>query len=103
MTEEIHIGDVGTKFLITVKNDGVVVDISSATVKEIYFEKPDGTTLTKTASFETDGTDGKIYWTTSAAGDLDIEGMWKIQAKIAITGGSWKTEIGSFRVWENIL
>ncbi len=30
MASEIHVGDVGTQLIMTVKDDGVVVDISSA-------------------------------------------------------------------------
>ena len=31
MASEVHVNDVGTKFLATIKDDGVVVDISTAT------------------------------------------------------------------------
>ena len=30
MADEIHVNDIGTRFLITVKDDGSAVDISSA-------------------------------------------------------------------------
>jgi hypothetical protein len=29
MASEIHVGDVGTQLIVTIKDDGVVVDISS--------------------------------------------------------------------------
>ena len=56
---EIRVGDIGTKFQVTVKDGASVVDISSATsTKQIILKKPDGTTLTKSATFSSDGTDG---------------------------------------------
>lgn len=100
---EIHVGDIGTKFIITILDEGEAVDISACTTKEIMFEKPDKTVLTKTASFQTDGTDGKIFWMTTLVTDLDLMGQWKIQGKISIGGGTWKTQIGTFRVYENIV
>jgi len=99
---EVHVGDIGTKFLITVLKDGELVDISLAIEKKIYFEKPDKTTLEKTAIFETDGTDGKIFWMTTLVTDLNLMGQWKIQGKISICGGTWRTQIGVFRVYDNI-
>jgi len=44
---EIHINDVGTKFLVTVTDGTSAVNISSATTKEFIFQKPSGTKLTK--------------------------------------------------------
>ena len=46
MASQIHEDDIGTKFLVTVTDDGSAVDISSATSLVIYIKKPDGTTLT---------------------------------------------------------
>ena len=41
MASEIHVDDVGTKFLATIKDDGVVVDISTASSITMKFRKPD--------------------------------------------------------------
>lgn len=79
--------DVGTILTITVvDDDGVAVDISGATSKQIVFLKPDETVVTKTAVFVSDGSDGKIKYTT-IAGDLDIVGLWHIQPLIDISAG----------------
>ena len=40
MADEIHVNDIGTRFLITVKDDGSAVDISSASALQINFRKP---------------------------------------------------------------
>jgi len=99
---EIHKGDIGTKLILTILDDGEAVDISACTSKEIMFEKADKTIMTKTASFRTDGTDGKIFWMTTLVTDLDLPGQWKIQGKISIGGGTWRTQVGVFRVYDNI-
>ena len=57
---EIHLNDVGTKFLVTIKDGSSAVNISSASTKEIIIQKPSGTKITATATFDSDGTDGKI-------------------------------------------
>ncbi len=107
-TEEIHLNDIGTVFELTVNEcnntTGIneVVDISSASSIVLYFLKPDkSTTLTKTATFSTDGTDGKIRYL-SETGDLDATGTWKIQGQVQLPTGTWSTDIHSFKVWPNL-
>lgn len=98
---EIHVGDTGTVFEITIKDDMSVVDVSGATTKQIFFLKPDETVLTKTAAYVTDGSDGKIKYI-SLADDFDAEGAWGIQAYFVLASGSWKTDIIKFRVYGNL-
>lgn len=103
MAAEIHEGDVGTAFKITVKDeDDVVIDISSATLKQIWFQKADGSVSTKTATLVTDGTDGQMQYIT-VDDDLDQTGKWKIQGYIEI-GSSRKvhTDVSEFKVWANL-
>ena len=98
----IHLNDIGTVFEVTLKDEtGTVLDISSATVKQIVFQKPDKTLITKTASFSNTGTDGKIRYI-SQAGDLDQPKSWQIQAKVTLPSGSWSSDIGSFTVDKNL-
>jgi hypothetical protein len=99
---EIHIGDVGTVLTFTVKNQaGVVVNLSTATQHDLIFRKPDGTVLSKTGAFVTDGSDGKIKYVT-VAGFLDLAGIWKVQADIDYATTKWKSDIGEFRVYANL-
>jgi len=98
---EVHLSDIGTVFVVTVKDDATVVDISAATTKQIIFLAPDGGKLTKSASFTTDGKDGKMQWTTIAA-DLDEPGTWKVQGKVVLTAGTWYTDISTFEVEGNL-
>lgn len=99
--EEIHVGDTGTEFIVIAKSDTLVLDISSATTKQLIFVKPDGTKLTKTATFYTNGTDGKLSYVTQST-DLDQQGSWKIQAKITLPSGTWSSSIGKFKVYANL-
>ena len=99
---EVHENDIGTVFKLTVKDqDGVIVDISSASTKQIIFKKPGGNILTKTASFQTDGTDGIIKYTT-LSGDLNEKGIWQIQAYVVITAGTFYSDVLEFKVYPNI-
>ena len=99
---EIRLGDIGTEFLITLKDqDSTVIDISSADTLQVIFKKPSCELLTKTATLKTDGTDGKMYYN-SISGDLDEAGVWKIQGSVVFGGSSWKTDITTFRVYDNI-
>lgn len=86
MSNELHVGDYGTTIEVIVEEDGAVVDISSATTKQIKFRTPDGRVLTKTASFTTDGTDGAMKYTLQQ-GDLDEPGRWRRQGYLAGVGG----------------
>lgn len=102
MASEIHKGDIGTKFIITLMDDEVIEDISSATTKQIIFQKHSNTDIIKDAIFETDGTDGKIYYI-SIDGDLDETGTWTIQAKITMPSGAWSSSTSTFTVHSNLI
>lgn len=102
---EIHVGDINTAFTVTIQDDTVIVPIQSATVtKQIKFKKPSGTVITKDASFVTDGTDGKMRWTTTLATDLDEAGKWYLQAYLVLTSPAWTghSDIGDFVVYANL-
>lgn len=101
MAQEIHVSDVGTILRVTIQDGGVAVDVSSATTQEIFLRKPDGTKLTKTSGFQTDGTDGIIQYTT-LTGDIDSDGIWRIQGHVIISAGEFFTDIGEFEVERNL-
>lgn len=101
---EVHKGDIGTTFMVTIKDENdTVKDISAYTTRQLLFRKPDGSTvLTKTASFYTDGTDGKIYYTT-VSGDLDTVGIWRLQAYLHNGSTNYrKSNVGTFSVFDNL-
>lgn len=98
---DIYVGDIGTIFRATVKDGGVAKDISSATKIELTFRKPDGTEATKTATFTTDGSDGKMQYT-SVLNDLDQAGRWILQGYLETPAGKWHTDLYHFLVMENL-
>ena len=101
MAEEIHLYDIGTVFEVTLQEDDVDLDISAATLATIIFVKPDGEVVAQEAEFTTDGTDGKIQYTT-IADDLDQTGKWRIQARVALPTGTWSSSRSSFKVYPNL-
>ena len=98
----IHVGDVGTKFrLVIVDKNLNPIDISSATVKKIYFKKGNGSKLAKTGSFLTNGKDGIIEYI-AIANDIDIPGRWQMQGRVEMPDGKYYSEIVTFQVNSNI-
>jgi hypothetical protein len=95
--DTIHVNDVGTQFIVTIEDCNGPIDISAYTPLQLTFAKPDGTTSSKTATFYTDGTDGKIQYIT-LAGDIDMAGEWKIQGLVS----GFHSSIGSFTVQRNL-
>ena len=101
-SNEIHKNDIGTVFKVTIKDGSSSVDISTSTTKQLIFKKPSGQKLEANASYYTDGSDGIITYTT-VDGDLNEEGMWKIQGKIILSGGNtFNTDLTSFKVHRNL-
>lgn len=98
----MHVGDVGTELQIQlVTEEKRVLDLSTCLTKQIFLTRPDGTQLTKTANFVTDGKDGKISFLTNGT-DLNKKGTYKIQAKVTFTGGTWYSSINTFTVEANL-
>jgi hypothetical protein len=102
MIGEIHVGDVGTTFIVTIKDENdEVVNISASTTRDLIFQKPDGELLTVAGTFVTDGTDGQLKYIT-VSGDLNQQGKWQLQAHVVLTAGSWKSDIYKFTVYKNL-
>ena len=99
-SDEIREGDVGTVLEVEIREDDVALDVSDATTKQILLRQPDGTTLTKTATFSSDGTDGRIRYVV-VDGDLTA-GRWAIQGRVVTGSGEWSTEIEAFKVHPNL-
>ncbi len=106
IVEEIHEDDIGTVIEVTITDKdsagvATALDISAATALQFIMKKPDRTLLTVTAIFVTTGVDGKIQYTT-VAGNMNVVGIWHLQAKITLPSGVWKSDIGHFTVLENL-
>ena len=101
MAGEVHKGDIGTIFRLTIQDqDGTAVDVSSQSTMEILFQIK-GKVLTKTASFQSDGIDGVIQYTT-VSGDISKAGAWTMQGHVVITAGEWYTTAVAFDVLDVI-
>jgi hypothetical protein len=98
---EIHLNDVGTVFEATIMDGAVVVNISAATIKQLTFKGQSGSSKTKSATFATDGTDGKLRYVT-VVGDLDWAGQWELQAYVVMPTGAWHSDTAQFIVYENL-
>ena len=98
----VHNGDIGTIFRLTIKDTaGTAIDVSTAVVKYINFQDPAGTKVQKTAAFYTDGTDGKIQYTT-VSGDIDTVGTWQVKGYVETSLGKFWTEKDSFKVYSTL-
>lgn len=75
----VFVGDVGTSIVLDCG-----VSVANASVRQIRVKKPNGRKLTWSAVL--DSTNAIKYVTT--AGDLDVEGVWLLQAYIELP--SWK-------------
>ena len=91
--------DVGTVLEATIKDqDGVVVDISSSTLRTFKFHTPSKTLVSKSAVLSGSGTDGKLRYVT-VADDLNVTGTWTLQVYIEIGAGvTFHTSVAVFDV-----
>jgi hypothetical protein len=85
--DTVFLGDENTRLEFEIQDDGVTVDISTASVKQVKFKKPSGTVVVKTANFVTDGSDGLVQYFFES-GLIDEEKIWSAWAYVEI--GSWK-------------
>lgn len=103
MAAEIHVGDVGTRFLVTINDGSSTVDLTDATLRQLNFRKPDDTVVYRTASVAGDGSEssGVMFYDT-VLGDLDVAGSYKLQGKVTIPSGTYFTDIYTFKVHCNL-
>lgn len=103
MASEIHIGDIGTIFQITIVDQNGVVDLTNVDSKVIIFQRPDnGGGFQVQASLVTDGSDGLIKYVTQS-GDLNQAGTWQIQGRITFGTDVFSTDIQKFKVYRNLI
>ena len=101
------VGDVGTAIEITVLTTDSITgqttpfDLSSATLKNIRFLKPDGTLLIAPAALSTNGTDGKMRYVT-VDGDFDQVGTYQVEGEVGNSNGHWTTTIVKMKVTKSI-
>ena len=98
----IRVGDWGTQIILKVMEDDAIVNLASASGSmDIIARKGDGTLVTWDATFVTDGTDGRMSYTT-VANDINVPGTWRLQGFITMPTGAWKTTIATLEVSDNL-
>lgn len=98
MTQE---NNVGTPIQAIIEDDGTPINIETASTKEIVFISETGTTVTKTATFTTDGKDGAIEYAPEA-GFLTPGGLWRYQGRVVMGVQDFKSSWRRFLVKENL-
>lgn len=95
--------DTGIQFIVTVTNKqtGAVVNLSAATGILFIFRKPDKTVYSQNGSLYTDGTDGKLTYTSDSS-DLDVYGIWRLQVSYTINSNTKLSSEVSFLVDKNL-
>jgi len=98
------LGNVGTVFRATIKDqDNEIVDVTLSTTKEIIFRKPDGSLISRAATFTNSGSDGKIEYKTQSA-DIDQVGTWEWQPHVILgAGNEWYSDPIEFVVKEKLV
>lgn len=99
-TPQFHKGDIGTVLTVTIYENGTPANLLGATIT-FWFRKPSGIAVSFAGAFVTDGSDGKVKWT-SASGNLDEVGAWKYQIRVQLAPGDWRTTIADMDVLEVI-
>ena len=99
MTQE---NNIKTPLQAIIEDDGTPIDISTASTKEIVFLKEGETaSVTETAVFTTDGTDGAIEYA-PVADFLTPGGLWRYQGRVVLGTQTFKSAWRRFLVKENL-
>lgn len=108
-----RIGDTITVRVHAVKEDGTDLDISSASTMQIVLNDEDAAVLkydmltTPAVEFDDEigagtGADGRVMVKLPSTA-LTVDSIYRVQAKFTWSGGdSFRTEIGRFKVRENL-
>lgn len=82
--DKYFIGEYKDIVLTMIDENGTVVDISTATATSIIFKSKAGVSTTKTGSFYTNGTDGKVKYRTTSSDTWLTAGVWQVYAKLTL-------------------
>lgn len=113
--EEIHVGDIGTCFVLELVDGDNPLNLTGATTTEFIFKPPNGDAFSRTAVIvNPPGTDGLLDYTT-IAGDLGVDhednasaGTWRVQPHVVLGAGAsqpgeWRGERVKFEVFPNLI
>lgn len=98
----IHMNDSGVMFLVTVRDESGVVDLSAVQNVILSFQKPDRTIVSVTPEIVGDGRTGLLRYI-SGADDFDQAGRWKYQVVVQFATSDVKhSDVGAFNVDSNL-
>ena len=98
---DIFVGDTPILERVITDQDGAIVDVSTASLKQIILGRPNGGgSLTKTATFTTNGVDGKIRY--QIVSELDVPGIWQWEGYVEIGIQKYHTDFLEFEVKEHL-
>jgi len=97
----MRVGSFGFTLEAVLEIDGQPADISGATLLELRFRKPDGTSVHRVAQLGTTGLDGLVVYLVQA-GDIDQPGEWAYQFDVATPTFRYPLDPVAFTVGENI-
>lgn len=96
----IQAGSIGTALFVTIEDeDGVVQDELLASEVTLRLYSPRG----EVSDHEVEASSPAgtfVYYSTS--GDLDVAGVWRMQAIVENADGYWPSSIGEFTVVANL-
>ncbi len=103
-TPKIQFSSIGVKITVTVQENDVAKDISTAENIVMRLRSDEANTYKEfTPTFETDGTDGQISYITEATDDINVTGLWSVQIYYELGAFKGFTEpVQAFMVLENL-
>ena len=94
MAGKIYKGDYGVVIRVDTK-----IDLTSSTGHTLKVYKPDGREVSWACTIESPATGGILTYTT-ASGDLDVSGTYKLYAEVLyFPSGKFIGEVATFRVY----
>lgn len=84
------------------KSTGKAMDISDYTTKKLWISLPDKTLREVAATFATDGTDGVLHYTLTAA-DVAQVGWHRVEVHLTATGKEENTSITGYKVERKLI
>jgi hypothetical protein len=97
MSNEIQVNDVGTRFLLTITDNGLPVNLTDAIQVQVVLRNPNDNIFYKQGVLLNSGINGQVYYDT-VEGDIVEAGLHKIQATVFLPSGVYHTNIYSFQV-----
>ena len=95
-SEEIHVGDIGTAMIVTLREHGEILDLAEFETITFTLTRPDGTACGGPGEILDAGA-GRVQYLT-VAGDLSMAGLWTVQVQVTNLLGAWTTSRGRFVV-----